>query len=583
MDVDVRTTSSFFDRALQSRWARLAPVVLALVFGVAAISIGFYADDYSLLAFVEQRVPHAPPAWDLYRFMANDPALASELRWRGILPWWVDLHVGLHLFRPITSLLFAGDHALFGRAPLGYHLHSLLWYLALVTIVGRLHEQLFSTPSARLATLLYTVSAAHAMPWGWISARHLSVAGTFAGLALLAHLAWRRDGSRFGAIAAPPLLLAALLAGESGIGGIAFVVAYELFGTKKRRVFGVLPALSVLATYLVLYGAAHAGARNGSGYIDPLGDPVAFALVAVRRLPLLIASALMGAPAELGVLGFERRLYVIALAGAALFAVAYGLVWRTVTSEDRRNLGWLLAGALASVVVALGGFPGARQLVLPNIAVSALVAVLSRAAFASVSAAGRIVGAVLIVVHGLFAPVAALVNVHVMSRMARQIEAIAAATDVSGPRDRPLFVIASDPMIFVYVHAIYSLDSPPPGSCWSVLSAAKGTHRIVRTAPDTLELEVEGTTFLRGPFETIYRSQKNPFHAGEVVDQCGARFRVLEMRDDRPARVEVQFDAPLDSPHIRILAWQDARLRRIRVPSETALEIPWSPGPMGTL
>jgi hypothetical protein len=558
---------------------RFVPFAIAVVWGLTSLSIGFYADDYALLAFLERRVPLAPSAWDLYRFAPNDAAVSAELRALGVLPWWVAPGLSLHLFRPLSSVLFAFDHVLFGGQPAGYHLHSILWYVALVAIVSMLHARLLTRPTARLATILYAASGAHFMPWAWISARHLEVSAVFACFGLFQHLRWREDGVRWAALVAPVSLLLALLAGESGVGGIVFVVSYELLA--RRRLAPALPACAVLAVHAALYVAVGAGARNGAGYVDPLSDPIGYALIAAERLPLLVGNALLALPAELFVYGLTAPLIGAGLIGLLLFALAARRAWPLAEAADRRHLPWLIAGAACCLVPMVAGFPGSRQLILPNLAFCALFAALIRAGIAA-RAVPRALAWALVVLHGLFSPLFGLFGVHTLSTQARRIESIAASADLSGPKQRPLFVIASDPMVFLYVTGVLVLGERV-GSCWATLSAAKGTHRIERTAPDTLRMEVEGSTFMLGAFETVYRSDKFPFRVGDSVEQCGARIRVLETRSGRPSQVEVRFDVPLDSDALRIVAWQSGRLARLRIPQTGATRIPWSAGPMGGL
>jgi hypothetical protein len=49
----------------------------------------------------------------------------------GFYPWFTHERLGLSMLRPLSSALMWVDQALFGRAALGYHLHSALWWLAL--------------------------------------------------------------------------------------------------------------------------------------------------------------------------------------------------------------------------------------------------------------------------------------------------------------------------------------------------------------------------------------------------------------------------------------------------------------------
>ena len=51
-------------------------------------------------------------------------------------PYFAAPGLVLHFLRPLSSALMALDHALFGRRPLPYHVHTLLWYAALLAVVG---------------------------------------------------------------------------------------------------------------------------------------------------------------------------------------------------------------------------------------------------------------------------------------------------------------------------------------------------------------------------------------------------------------------------------------------------------------
>ncbi len=45
------------------------------------------------------------------------------------LPWWAVDGIRLSFFRPLSSALLVLDHAIAGRHPLPYHLHSIAWYV----------------------------------------------------------------------------------------------------------------------------------------------------------------------------------------------------------------------------------------------------------------------------------------------------------------------------------------------------------------------------------------------------------------------------------------------------------------------
>ncbi len=82
------------------------------------------------------------------------------------------------------------------RNALGYHLHSLAWYLAVVALFGVLLRRFLPGALGALALLLFTVDDAHLLPVGWISNRNalISTAGGLLGLWM--HLEWREARKR---------------------------------------------------------------------------------------------------------------------------------------------------------------------------------------------------------------------------------------------------------------------------------------------------------------------------------------------------------------------------------------------------
>jgi hypothetical protein len=105
-------------------------VILAfgVVLGFATVPIGFFSDDYSFIAYLEGAEPRRPSALGLYDFVGGDHADTYACMRRGPFPWWTALDLKVRFRRPLSSALFALDHALFGHAPFGYHVHALVWY-----------------------------------------------------------------------------------------------------------------------------------------------------------------------------------------------------------------------------------------------------------------------------------------------------------------------------------------------------------------------------------------------------------------------------------------------------------------------
>jgi len=97
-------------------------------------------------------------------------------------------------WRPLSGLLIRIDHALFGDLTWPYHLHSLLWWIALLAAAGLLLRRILPGAVGLLAILIFTLDESHVLLAGWISNRNTIVAALPAVLRFLAHVRWRLDG-----------------------------------------------------------------------------------------------------------------------------------------------------------------------------------------------------------------------------------------------------------------------------------------------------------------------------------------------------------------------------------------------------
>lgn len=580
---------------MSARGAFFGVLVGTLLLVLPSIAIGFYLDDYVLRAEVAGLVESSPPAWDLYRFTGDTPAETRADIAGGKLRWWTSPELRVHLVRPLSSVLFALDTRVFGAAPLGYHLVSIAWYLALVAAVGALLQHVLPGGAGTLAMLLFAINPAHVFPWGWLCCRHMAIAGTFCALALFALVKAREGAWRHGRWLAALAISVGLAAGETGLCGVAFAIAYAAAGGPPgekwtQRLALVTPVLATAAIYLMAYVAVGGGGAHG-GYVSPLSEPGAFALAVARHLPALLANATLFLPAEFSLLQPAPPFAAIGAVGCAAVYALYRAVRPGVPDEAHAALRWLVPGALLALLPTLGGFPGSRLLLLPDIGFAALFAVIFRYGFARAPGQrgaalwSRRVGAgFFAALHLVLAAPAALANVRANVQAARKGEAAAGElASVSTPGDRVFVLAASDPSIAMDTLAVLLADSPAwSATCWSVASMAKATNRVIRTGPTTLAIEPQGTTLLAGEFETLFRSSSEPLHLGETIEQCGATYRVAALVDGRPSRVELTLDVPLDDRRVRLLTWDAGHLRAVAPPAMgEATDIAWSPGPIG--
>jgi hypothetical protein len=332
-------------------------VLLGVLIALPTLAIGFFSDDWFMLAALRHRWPLAPAWWDLYDFMAStDAGVRAEVA-QG----------------PLSSAVLALDYRVFGESPVGWHVHAIAWWLALLLVMAALYRRLLPGATGTLALLVFAVVPANAHTYGWVSSSHMLVAAVPSMGALLAHGRAREEGWRAGRWLAPLLLAVGLAGSEAALGAVAFWMSYEALGpaalgSRRQRAMGAAPALLVVAVYLVVYRLAGGAMVASGGYVSPLNDPVGFASLAAVRLPMLLGHALLGVPVEAS-FGAPQAPFV--LAGVAAVTVCALLGWASrdlVTPAERAALRWLLPGSLLAVLGTCGGVPGGRALLLANLA-----------------------------------------------------------------------------------------------------------------------------------------------------------------------------------------------------------------------
>ncbi|SRR6266540_2453647 len=295
---------SWLQRILSYARSSQLLVAIGCMLGLAALPIGFFTDDYTFVARLDGHLPKPPTVFGLYDFVGTDRAETSTFIRQGPFPWWTALDLKLRFWRPLSSALFAFDHAVFGHAPLGYHLHALVWYGLLLGGVASLFRRVMSVPLRRFCLLVFVLSAAHSEPVGWLSSRHLLIAAVPSLWGLVAHVAYRERGFRAGRWLAPLGLLVGLLGGEAALGVAMFWIAYELTGHSRTSARGVelghlATPVAMVLVYLIGYKVAGFGSAHNAAYFEPLSDPTSFALATARRMPILLGEMILGMPSAL--------------------------------------------------------------------------------------------------------------------------------------------------------------------------------------------------------------------------------------------------------------------------------------------
>jgi hypothetical protein len=572
------------DRPYAARFVVLAAILLSL----PSLAAGFFSDDWFMLAALRRRWPLAPAWWDLYDFTPQTDAETVRAIANGWLPWWTAPSLRLHLLRPLSSALLALDERISADFAPGWHLHSIVWWAALLVLLAALYRRVLPGRTGTLALIVFAVVPANAMTYGWISSRHMLVSAVPCFAALLMHLKAREDGWRPGKWLAPLGPAVGLAGGESALGGVTFWLAYEAFGParlggRRERALAATPAFVIALLYFALYRVA-GGVVEGSGaYVSPMRDPVTFAAIAPMRFVMLLANALLELPVEAS-LGHASWPFVLAGLGATGLCF---FLWRVsrdlVSADERAALRWLLPGALLAVLGTCGGIPGGRALLIANLGFSPLLAVLVRRGWERGAKARlpRFAAGFLAVIHFGLAPLLGVVGDLAATVMASQtLTAARALPSLVHPARRVFLLEASDPMVSIYVQAILMASGGSGLDCVARLTSRASDHRVTRLDERTLAIEPVGGPMLVGPFEVLYRSNALPFQPGDEIPICGAGVRVAGVDAGRPTRIEVRFAEPLDAPSQAMVAWDGSGFSAVHFALGETRVLPWRPGPM---
>ena len=319
-------------RAFRSERWPLVVAAVAFLLVAPTLAAGYVLDDQLHLFILDGNAYPGGPrgAWDLYHFSDGGSGTRAAMD-QGLYPWWANPELRLAFFRPITSLWRASEHALFGHVAWPSHLGACLLYAATAFGAARMYRRFVGGAAAGLAALLYAVDDAHSLDVMWIANRHTLVSTALGLLALSLHVG--RKAPDRPSFAAAGVFLLAMLGGESALGVVGYVVAYELVGRSaswRDRVRSVSPIFGALAAWAVAYKVGGYGAGGNAFYVDPLRQPGAFAVAIFERGPKLVAGQLFLPPSEVWGLAAPSARLVPFLGATAIALVIGALVFRAI-------------------------------------------------------------------------------------------------------------------------------------------------------------------------------------------------------------------------------------------------------------
>ncbi len=533
--------------------------VLVVLLRLPALDTGLHMDDLAQRAMVAGAYPAARAPWDLFTFSSGDPDEVRTLVGAGALPWWSDPELRLSALRPLASLTIWFDAI--ALSPRAAHVHSMLWWIAMLAAAGWALTPILGKRWAWLAVTLYALDDAHVFPLAWLANRAALLSGVFGFLAL--GLFARRANSGWVAVAST----ASLAAGEYGLSALGFLLAYALVLDDRAwrdRLFALLPVLVTLVVYLVAHRFGGFGAAHSEIYVDPAAEPAAFAWALFDRAPRLLLDMVTGAPLVL----FEGLSIAVAWAWAAAGIAVLGAVCVSLQVEAGRRAALVWAGAATglALVPVCASFLSGRLTVLSALGIHVLGSAVVLGAFERISSATRrwtagtvvaaVVAACVLYGHVWVASRTSAAQTEALHRYNDAGERLAATMpvdDATASAERWVLLAVGDPMMLVYPPHLRAQAGHPRPAAWTALCLASGPLSMTRVSSNAIEITAE-RGWLLSPLERFFRAQSRPLALHDVSRYDGFEAEIVAVREGIVRTVRFTFERGLDDPQLRFMS-----------------------------
>jgi hypothetical protein len=544
------TFFSSFDHRLAQLVERprlgLRVTIIGIILTAPCLLLGLYLDD-----IIGQYIySNLEGAQKLYRIYSGGYGLASgdpvENHWQieaGHAPWWIDPHLRLYSFRPVSLATHLIDARIDLQSALLMHAHSLLWLALLIPIAALLFRSVLGPLAGGVSALLFAIDHTHGFIVGFSCNRHALVTAVFGLLCLYQHHRSRSLGSgrsrATNTALAWMLYIITLLAGESGLAVGGYVLAYAAFadaGSPRDRALSFAPYVLITIGWRLALVTAGYGAHGSGLYIEPLQDPLRFAPIFLERLPFLILGQFALPPAELYA-AYPPWLKMVVWALGVGFLTLLCVALAPLLRQNRTARFWA-AGFMISLVPASLAPPHNRQLLFSSVGAMALVAQLWQLQYSHRESGAtpplpfvsRAVTRAIVLFHLLFSPLALpFTTCSIALAAPMHLAADALGTDIKG-RD-VVFVTAADFFAVRLAQLRKRIEGQPLPRRWRTLSAGPEQVTVHRTDPRTLVLDYrEG--MLKGPLTTLFRDNRTRMAIGERISLQGLDITVRAITDD---------------------------------------------------
>jgi len=592
-----RQLPPFARTVLTHRRLWLVAAVVAGCLTLPSLRVGLLFDDYHaklLMQGSDSPARALTSPLDMFRFLDGDPVKNAALMDYGFLPWWTDKSVKVAFWRPVASLTHWVDYLLWPDTPALMHVQSICWYALLAAAAVLLYRRIMGvTVVAGLAALLYCVDDAHAVPVGFLANRNAVLAAAFGALCLLAHLRWRQDRWRLGAVLGPALLALSVLAKEEGVATAAYLAAYAVVldeGPWRKRLLTLAPYVAVILVWRFMWGYLGYGVAHVGPYVDPIREPFRFASAVLYNVPILLLGQLAAPPADVGLM-LEPAVQRWFVMGAWVFVLVVVIVWKPLVMRDRVARFWAL-GIVLSLLPACSTFPADRMLLFIGIGAMGLSAQFLKAVVTDMGdwsnrrffrVAVMLLAAAFVARHAVAAPVSLALRAGAPCGPQWFVDRLYMKEPLDPAVQNQDLVVVNAPTLFYLMMSsplIWASENAPMPRHIRVLSTSFFQPVEVRRLDDRTLAVRPQSGFLAWTDDRLCRAEQPPFLVGQQVQLTGMTAEILSLTPDgRPAEVAFRFDVPLEDKSLRWMQWKGGAFVPFKPPPvarEITLEASWA-------
>ena len=578
---------------------------LGLLFTFASLWTGWFADDYwhrlsycdwPELRKIVQDDERLTGPMRAYSFFGGNEESIGRGQDTGIIPWWLDPNVCLNFWRPIAGCLLDIDYTLWPETPMMMHLHSLIWFAALLVLSALLFRNIMGiTWAAGAAALLFAIDDSHAWPVGFLANRHILVAMFFGVLSIGAFDRWRKsDESKWGIVSLLAFVFS-LLSSEGGVVVFGYLIAYLIFLDRKNfsdKIRSVIPFVLSIVIWRIVYNILGYGATGNELYIDPIREPVYFIGTAIERLPILLMGSIAYPPSDLyfffsnqGLLVYSALSYLLLIIFAGITYPLWkqcrisqfwfcGMVFAAVplcaALPGNRNLGFLSLGAFGAIAQILYHFLHNRDELIHS--------PLRRRFLWGLAGIGGMI-------HLIFSPVGLGMSPLLLKFMDREMVQALNFADWDERIETKDVIVLNSPMgiLVCYLIPFRFIDRVPNPEHLRLLSSGSDPIHVKRIDDRTLSIRPDygflpSTDESRKPagarrihfglqnflkrFEWLLLRRDTRFQAGQTIQLTGLRIEIVSITDDwRPLEVRFHFDRILEDESLLWYGWDYEAMR----------------------